>query len=84
MLPTHGEIWLKTGHPGICRMGWSLGAGVAVIDETINYDWGTEQQIKCGCLVKLANDIYEYEERGLDLIYGKPRYARGSILWQPE
>ena len=80
-LPEHGEVWLKLPHAGYCRCGWSLGAGVAVIDKTVKYDWGDEHHIECGCLIKLADDIYDYEKRGLNLIHGDPRYARGSILY---
>jgi len=55
-LPQHGEIWEKKPcgyRGGLHRMGWSLGAGIHQIDTTKNLDWGTEEQIKCGCLIKI-------------------------------
>ena len=62
-LPKHGEVWEKLPHPDYCRVGWSLGAGIHVIDETRNLDWGTEHQLKCGCLRKLADSEEEYNKR---------------------
>lgn len=79
-LPKHGEVWIKHPHPGMCRMGWSMGALVAVIDTTVNYSWGTEHQLKCGCLEKLADNVDEYERSKYRQKYGPALYPKGSVF----
>ena len=52
LLPKHGELWERL--PSTCHpCGWSLGAGIHVIDATKNYAWGTLEQVCCGCLRKV-------------------------------
>jgi len=58
-LPKHGEVWTKEFCGcGICRVGWSLGAGTYTIDTTTSFDWGTPHQIECGCLHPGATGPY--------------------------
>ena len=59
-LPKEGEVWMKLPHPGLCRMGWSLGSGIHVISSR-NLDWGTQHQLQCGCLFKLADSREAWE-----------------------
>jgi len=61
-LPKHGEVWTKLpcSKPWH-RMGWSLGAGTHVIDKNTNFAWGTEEQIRCGCLVKGEHNAFDAE-----------------------
>ena len=51
--PKVGEVWEKKpcGN-GICSMGHSLGVGVHTVTGS-GYDWGTIEQMVCGCLVQL-------------------------------
>ena len=53
-MPKNGETWEKKicCRP-ICSMGHSLGVGVHTVDTSTGFDWGTPEQIRCGCLVKL-------------------------------
>ena len=53
-LPKHNEVCEKKPcGKGTCSMGWSLGVGIYLVDRTRALDWGTEEQIKCGCLQKV-------------------------------
>jgi len=53
-LPKNGETWEKKPcSKGLCRCGHSLGVGIHKVDFSKNLDWGGEQQIKCGCLIRI-------------------------------
>jgi hypothetical protein len=52
ILPKEGEIWTKKRcGKGRCATGWSLGIGTYTIKGD-GLDWGTLDQIHCGCLFK--------------------------------
>jgi hypothetical protein len=52
LLPKEGEVWTKKiCGEGRCSTGWSLGTGTYTIEGN-GFNWGTLDQIACGCLLK--------------------------------